>query len=138
MTEDVKEAMASMVTLTEKAAAEIKALMEQNGGTYEGLRVFVAGGGCSGLSYGMEIADQAATDEDQVFESAGVKVIVDGQSYEYLKGAVIDFDDGLTGAGFKINNPNAVKSCGCGSSFSTEEGGEQTQGGGCGGGCGGH
>jgi len=127
-----------MVTLTDKAAAEIRAIMEQNGGTYAGLRVFVAGGGCSGLSYGMEIADQAATAEDQVFESGGVQVIVDGQSYEYLKGAVIDFDDALTGGGFKINNPNAAKSCGCGSSFATDEEGGATQGGGCGGGCGGH
>lgn len=125
-----------MVTLTEKAAAEIKAIMEQNGGTYHGLRVFVAGGGCSGLSYGMQIEDQAATGEDQVFESAGVKVIVDGTSYEYMKGAVIDFDDALQG-GFKINNPNAVKGCGCGSSFATEGSGEMPAGG-CGsGGCGG-
>ncbi len=124
-----------MVTLTDKAAAEIKAIMEQNGGQYHGLRVFVAGGGCSGLSYGMQIEEQPATAEDQVFESGGVKVIVDGMSLEYLKGASIDFEDALQGGGFRINNPNAVKSCGCGSSFATEEGAE---GGGCGGGCGGH
>lgn len=124
-----------MVTLTDKAAAEIKAIMEQNGGQYHGLRVFVAGGGCSGLSYGMQIEEQPATAEDQVFETAGVKVIVDGMSLEYLKGASIDFEDALQGGGFRINNPNAVKSCGCGSSFATEEG---AQGGGCGGGCGGH
>jgi len=126
-----------MVSLSDRAAAEVKAIVEQNGGTFEGLRVFVAGGGCSGLSYGMEIADQPATAEDQVFESGGVKVIVDTQSYEHLKGASIDFDDSLQGGGFRINNPNAVKSCGCGSSFATEEGGE-AQAGGCGsGGCGG-
>jgi iron-sulfur cluster assembly protein len=127
-----------MVSLSEKAAAEVKAIMEQNGGTFEGIRVFVAGGGCSGMSYGMEIADQPATAEDQVFETAGVKVIVDGQSYEYLKGASIDFDDTLQGGGFKINNPNAVKSCGCGSSFAAEGGSEgQASGGGCGSGGGG-
>ena len=126
-----------MVSLSEKAAAEIKAIMEQNGGTFEGIRVFVAGGGCSGLSYGMEIADQPASSEDQVFETSGVKVIVDGQSYEHLKGASIDFDDTLQGGGFKINNPNAVKSCGCGSSFATEEGAEGQKGGGCGSGGGG-
>jgi iron-sulfur cluster assembly protein len=132
-----------MVNLTEKAASEIKAIMEQNGGTYQGVRVFVAGGGCSGLSYGMEICEEPATAEDQIFETLGVKVIVDLASYEYLKGASIDFDDALGGAGFKINNPNAVKSCGCGSSFATTEGGEEPAqgGGGCGcggGGCGSH
>src|SRR5437867_8504716 len=130
-----------MVNLTEKAAAEIRAIMEQNGGTYQGVRVFVAGGGCSGLSYGMEICDEPATAEDQVFETSGVKVIVDTASYEHLKGASIDFDDSLQGGGFKINNPNAVKSCGCGSSFATEESGEAPSGGGCGcggGGCGSH
>ena len=130
-----------MVTLSEKAATEIKAIMEQNGGTYQGVRVFVAGGGCSGLSYGMEICDEPATAEDQIFEAHGVKVIVDLASYEYMKGASIDFDDAM-GGGFKINNPNAVKSCGCGNSFATAEGGEEeAQGGGCGcggGGCGSH
>lgn len=126
-----------MVTLTDKAASEIKAIMEQNGGTYHGLRVFVAGGGCSGLSYGMQIEDQAATAEDQVFDTGGVKVIVDGASYQYLKGATIDFEDALQGGGFKINNPNAVKGCGCGNSFATEGSGEMPAGG-CGsGGCGG-
>jgi len=133
-----------MVNLTEKAAAEIRAIMEQNGGTYQGVRVFVAGGGCSGLSYGMEICDEPASAEDQIFEIQGVKVIVDLASYEYLKGASIDFDDSLSGGGFKINNPNAVKSCGCGNSFATAEGQESSSGGGgcgCGGeggGCGSH
>src|SRR5256885_16151735 len=125
-----------MVTLSEKAASEIKAIMDQNGGTYQGVRVFVAGGGCSGLSYGMEICDEPATAEDQIFETLGVKVIVDLASYEYLKGASIDFDDRLGGAGFKINNPNPAKSVGCGNSFATAERGEESaQGGGCG--CGG-
>jgi len=127
-----------MVNLSQKAAAEIKAIMNQNGGTFEGVRVFVAGGGCSGLSYGMQIADEPATPDDLVFDHEGVKVIVDMGSHQYLDGASIDFDDTLQGGGFKINNPNAVKSCGCGSSFSTEEGAPEGQGGGCGGGCGGH
>jgi len=127
-----------MVTLSEKAASEIKSIMNQNGGTFEGIRVFVAGGGCSGLSYGMQIADEPATADDLVFDHEGVKVIVDMGSHQYLDGASIDFDDTLQGGGFKINNPNAVKSCGCGSSFSTEEGAPEGQGGGCGGGCGGH
>lgn len=128
-----------MVTMSEKAATEIKSIMEQNGGTFHGVRVFVAGGGCSGMSYGMQIADEPASSEDLVFDDAGVKVIVDMGSHQYLDGASIDFDDSLQGGGFRINNPNAVKSCGCGSSFATEEGaGAESQGGGCGGGCGSH
>ena len=111
-----------MVTLSEKAAAEIKAIMDQNGGTFQGIRVFVAGGGCSGLSYGMQIADEPATSDDLVFDSSGVKVIVDTGSHQHLDGASIEFDDTLQGGGFKITNPNAVKTCGCGSSFATEEG----------------
>jgi iron-sulfur cluster assembly accessory protein len=129
-----------MVTLSDKAAAEIKGIMAQNGGAFEGVRVFVAGGGCSGLSYGMQIADEPATADDLVFENDGVKIIVDVGSHQYLDGASIDFDDTLQGGGFKINNPNAVKSCGCGSSFATEESPE-AGGGGCGcggGGCGSH
>ncbi|HEU4725833.1 MAG TPA: iron-sulfur cluster assembly accessory protein [Candidatus Eisenbacteria bacterium] len=132
-----------MVTLSEKAASELKSIMDQNGGTFVGVRVFVAGGGCSGLQYGMQIADEAPSSEDLVFEHAGVKVIVDNQSHQYLEGASIDFDDSLQGGGFKINNPNAVKSCGCGNSFSSGEE-EGAQGGGCGSGggggcgCGGH
>ncbi len=120
-----------MVTLSEKAASELKSIMDQNGGTFVGVRVFVAGGGCSGLQYGMQIADEAPSAEDLVFEHDGVKVIVDNQSHQHLEGASIDFDDSLQGGGFKINNPNAVKSCGCGNSFSSgEEAG--AQGGGCG------
>jgi len=126
-----------MVTLSDKAAAEIKSIMEQNGGTFHGIRVFVAGGGCSGMSYGMQIADEPATSEDLVFDGTGVKVIVDMGSHQYLDGASIDFDDSLQGGGFRINNPNAAKTCGCGSSFATEEGAEN-QGGGCGGGGGSH
>src|SRR6186713_3230979 len=108
-----------MVTMSEKAVSEIKAIMQQNGGAFEGIRVFVAGGGCSGMSYGMQIADEPASSEDLVFDGAGVKVIVDMGSHQYLDGASIDFDDSLQGGGFRINNPNAAKSCGCGSSFST-------------------
>lgn len=129
-----------MVTLSDKAAAEIKQIMQQTGGTFEGIRVFVAGGGCSGMSYGMQIADEPATADDLVFDADGVKVIVDMGSHQHLDGASIDFDDTLQGGGFKINNPNATKTCGCGSSFATEgaEGAEASQGGGCGGGCGSH
>lgn len=133
-----------MVTLSEKAAAELKSIMDQNGGTFAGVRVFVAGGGCSGLQYGMQIADEPPTSDDLVFDHEGVKVIVDSQSHQYLEGSSIDFDDSLQGGGFKINNPNAVRSCGCGNSFASgEEEGAPQSGGGCGSGgggcgCGGH
>lgn len=129
-----------MLTLSEKAAAELKSIMDQNGGTFAGVRVFVAGGGCSGLQYGMQIADEAPTSDDLVFDHEGVKVIVDSQSHQYLEGSSIDFDDSLQGGGFKINNPNAVKSCGCGNSFASAED-EGAPSGGCGSGgcgCGGH
>src|SRR6267142_1744251 len=98
------EGQVKMVTLSDKAAAEIKQIMQQQGGTFEGIRVFVAGGGCSGMSYGMQIADEPATADDLVFEADGVKVIVDVASHQYLTGASIDFDDSLQGGGFKINN----------------------------------
>ena len=83
----------------------------------------------------MQFADEPATADDLVFVAGGVKVIVDVQSHQFLEGASIDFDDSLQGGGFKINNPNAVKSCGCGSSFATEESEGAAPGGGCG--CGG-
>lgn len=123
-----------MVTLTGKAAAEIRSIMEQNEATFEGIRVFVQGGGCAGLSYGMQIAEEPATSDDLVFENEGVKVIVDTMSHQYLDGSSIDFDDSLQGGGFKINNPNATRGCGCGNSFSAGE--EQSAGGGCGSSCG--
>ena len=132
-----------MIVLTETATTKVKQLLEAEDQPELSLRVAVRPGGCSGLSYGMEICDEPATAEDQIFETLGVKVIVDTASYEYLKGASIDFDDSLSGGGFKINNPNAVKSCGCGNSFATAEGEESSSGGGCGcgsggGGCGSH
>jgi iron-sulfur cluster assembly protein len=129
-----------MVNLSEKAAVELKSIMDQNGGTFVGVRVFVAGGGCSGLQYGMQIADEPPTSDDLVFDHEGVKVIVDSQSHQHLEGSSIDFDDSLQGGGFKINNPNAASSCGCGNSFSESEEGTKS-GGGCGSGgcgCGGH
>jgi iron-sulfur cluster assembly accessory protein len=99
-----------------------------------GLRVFVSGGGCSGLQYGMAF-ETTGEEDDVVFESAGVPVFVDPVSIMYLQGATIDYADSLMGGGFKIENPNAVSSCGCGSSFRTS--GSVDGGGGCGGGCGG-
>ncbi|MCS6776876.1 MAG: iron-sulfur cluster insertion protein ErpA [Chloroherpetonaceae bacterium] len=122
------------VALSARAAEEISTLMERQGKAGAALRVFVQGGGCSGLSYGMAI-DDTIEENDLVFDNFGVKVVVDPISINYLRGSSIDYvEDVAMGGGFKIDNPNAVRSCGCGSSFSTEDGEEA---GGCGsGGCG--
>lgn len=110
-----------MITLTPTAADKLEKIMVEKKLNEHGLRVFVSGGGCSGLSYGMTFAETPETD-DQIFEVNGVKVIVDPGSYPYLDGAEIDYIDSLMGGGFRIENPNAVQSCGCGSSFRTEAG----------------
>jgi len=119
------------IALTERAANELKDLMLAEGKESAALRVWVAGGGCSGLSYGMAIDDGDAEDGDQVFEDKGLKIYVDSLSMNYIDGASVDFVDDPMGGGFKVDNPNAVASCGCGSSFKTEDG--QAGGGGCGG-----
>jgi iron-sulfur cluster assembly protein len=120
------------VTLSERAAEEINSLLERQGQSEAALRVFVQGGGCSGLNYGMAI-DNDVEEDDFVFNCHGVKVVVDPLSYNYIKGASVDYVEDMMGGGFKIDNPNAVRSCGCGSSFSTEDGPEASAGG-----CGSH
>jgi iron-sulfur cluster assembly protein len=124
------------VTLSERAAEEITSLLERQGKADAALRVFVSGGGCSGLNYGMAI-DDSVEEGDFVFNCHGVKVIVDPQSIHYINGASVDYVEDVMGGGFKIDNPNAVRSCGCGSSFATEDGPEASSGG-CGSGCGCH
>ena len=106
-----------MVTVTEKAADKIRNLLESEGRVDFGLRVRVVGGGCSGLSYKLEFSEEPDGDID-VIESHGVRVFVDMKSALYLAGSELDYDDGLMGQGFKINNPNAKNQCGCGESFS--------------------
>jgi iron-sulfur cluster assembly protein len=123
-----------MITLTDRAACELKELMIQEEKTNAYLRVWVAGGGCSGLQYGMALDDGEPEDGDQTFENDGVRVLVDDLSLRYMVGSVVDYVDDPMGGGFKIENPMATKSCGCGSSFQIEEG--QASGGGCGSGCG--
>lgn len=106
----------SVVTLTENAARQISGMITgdpENAGKH--LRVFVEAGGCSGLQYGM-VFDEKREDDLQV-EFQGVGVVVDPFSANYIRGATIDFSDELSGGGFKINNPNAQSSCGCGKSF---------------------
>ncbi len=106
-----------MVHVTEKAAEQIKAIMQKEGLEDHGLRVAVVGGGCSGLSYKMNF-EKAAAEGDKVYEEHGVRIFLDGKSLIVLNGTTLDYTDGLTGTGFVFSNPNAKSSCGCGSSFS--------------------
>jgi iron-sulfur cluster assembly protein len=106
-----------MITLTPAARDEVKRLMAQEQKPNAALRVGVKGGGCSGLSYVMALDDDAPKQYDQVFEDDGVKVLIDAKSHLYLDGLTIDFKSGLVGGGFEFQNPNAKKSCGCGTSF---------------------
>jgi iron-sulfur cluster assembly protein len=107
----------SPISLTPRALEEVQKIMEQNSipESY-GLRVGVKGGGCSGLSYSLGF-DAEKRDGDQVLDLGGISLFVDGKSLFYLMGVEIDFTDGLNGRGFVFNNPQATKTCGCGSSF---------------------
>ena len=105
-----------VVHVTETAATEIKQMLaKEKDGASKGLRVYVEAGGCSGMQYGMTFDEKRADDLEAEFH--GVPVVVDPFSANYLRGAVIDFSESLTGGGFKISNPNAKQSCGCGNSF---------------------
>lgn len=105
-----------MITLTPKAIVEVKKLMGQESEAPIGVRVGVKGGGCSGLSYVIDFIKESRSD-DKTFEFEGVKVFMDPKSAIYLNGTELDFSDGLNGTGFTFNNPNAQRTCGCGSSF---------------------
>jgi len=105
-----------MITLTSRAANQIRAMQEEQGAGDRCLRVLVESGGCSGFQYGMSF-DMTKAD-DQSCKSEGVNIVLDPTSAAYLTGTSIDFDDGLQGKGFEIRNPNAESTCGCGKSFS--------------------
>lgn len=120
-----------MITLTPRAAIELKDLMQSQEQPESGLRVWVQGGGCSGLSYGMALDSETPDETDQIFEQDGIKIYVDSLSLGYMDGSSVDYVDDVLGGGFKIENPNAVSSCGCGSSFKTEDS-EGAAAGGCG------
>lgn len=106
-----------MIQVSEKAAKKIQALISEEGADPNAyLRVQVKRGGCSGFSYKMEF-DSEVKPQDKVFESNGAKVLVDSQSLLYLLGMTLDYEGGLNGQGFMFSNPNATKTCGCGSSF---------------------
>ena len=106
-----------MITLTDNAASKVKDLIEAEGEPDLALRVAVRPGGCSGFSYEM-FFDTDVADDDQQVDFQGVRVVVDASSADLLQGATLDYKDGLQGAGFAIDNPNAQRSCGCGKSFS--------------------
>ncbi len=105
-----------MVTITPKAATEVKKIIAQETEPNLGLRVGVQGGGCSGLTYFLSLDKDQRTD-DHVLEEHGVKIYLDSKSALYLEGTELDFTDGLQGSGFTFKNPNAVRTCGCGHSF---------------------
>ena len=109
--------MPSQLEFTAAAAAKVGELILEEGNPALKLRLYVTGGGCSGFSYGFAFDDQMAED-DSVIVTAGVALVVDGMSLQYVLGARVDFEDGLEGSRFVIHNPNAQTTCGCGSSFS--------------------
>ncbi len=115
--EEKKELTGESITLTERASKQVKTIIKKEGldeNLY--LRIAVEGGGCSGLSYKLGL--DYRTEEDQIFESYGVEIIVDPKHLMYLEGIEIDYPDGLDARGFTFDNPNSVEDCGCGTSFS--------------------
>jgi iron-sulfur cluster assembly accessory protein len=120
----------STITMTPTAVVKVKELLMQENDPSLGLRIFVAGGGCSGLQYGMTLDEEQ--EGDSVIHEGEFKVFVDEMSLGYITGSEVDYVDSLMGAGFTVNNPNAVSSCGCGHSFKTAEGGGESRSCGCG------
>lgn len=108
---------ASPLNFTDSAANKVKALILEEGNDALKLRVFVTGGGCSGFQYGFTF-DEVQNDDDFTMDKNGVTLLIDSMSMQYMSGAEIDYTEGLEGAQFVIRNPNAVSTCGCGSSFS--------------------
>lgn len=105
-----------LLVFTDNAANKVRELIEEEGNPELKLRVFISGGGCSGFQYGFTFDEEIAED-DTSLEKNGVTLLIDSMSYQYLVGAEIDYTDGLEGSQFVIRNPNAVTTCGCGSSF---------------------
>jgi len=118
--ETVPSTEVSLVTLSDAAVAKLTELTKDESNPDVGLRVYVYSGGCSGYRYGMMLEDQPAGEDIRV-DSRGITVYVDPQSTQLLQGSEIDYVDTLMGAGFTVNNPNAVSGCGCGSSFRTDD-----------------
>lgn len=112
----VQQQMAAPFFFSDSAVAKVRELIEEEGNPGLKLRVFVTGGGCSGFQYGFSF-DENQEDDDTVVEDNGVKLLVDPMSYQYLVGATVDYQEGLQGSQFVVQNPNATSTCGCGSSF---------------------
>jgi iron-sulfur cluster assembly protein len=110
-----------MISFSDKGAEKVREFLAAQDAdvALAGLRVGVRGGGCSGFQYQLAFDEQR--ESDAVFESHGLKLLVDNESLAYVRGAVIDYEESLQGAGFKVNNPNVVAACGCGSSFRVAE-----------------
>ena len=110
-----------MITFTDKGAEKVKEFLASQGADLatSGLRVGVRGGGCSGFQYALAFDSERAGDE--IFEDHGLRLLVDGPSLPYVKGAIVDYVESLQGAGFKVENPNVIAACGCGSSFRVAE-----------------
>ena len=121
----------AVVSLTPEAQSRLKELLSKEESPNLALRIFVSGGGCSGMQYGMAFDDQRRAD-DVVLDHEGVQIVVDDFSVAYIRGAEIDYVDSLMGAGFTVHNPNAVHSCSCGHSFDTGEDASGAQACGCG------
>ena len=119
------------VTLTSEALSQLRSLLEKEANPNLALRVFVSGGGCSGLQYGMAFDDNIRPG-DEIVQDQGVRILIDDFSTPYLRGSEIDYVDSLMGAGFTVHNPNAVSSCSCGHSFDTGEDAGQAKACGCG------
>ena len=109
-----------MVTVTAKAADKLKEIMESENRTGQALRIMVKAGGCSGYSYAMGF-DSEQREEDIVYEQHGIRMMIDPESSRFLEGTQVDYVETLMGGGFAINNPNAVRTCGCGQSFRTQD-----------------
>lgn len=127
---DTIETQQALVSMTSSAVEKVRELLDQEGDTSLGLRIFVAGGGCSGLQYGMTLDE--SQDGDVITEVEGIRVLVDEMSSGYITGSQVDYVDSLMGAGFTVNNPNAVSTCGCGHSFKTSGDSGQARSCGCG------
>lgn len=119
-----------VISMTPTAAEKVRELLKQENDPSLGLRVFVAGGGCSGHQYGMTLDEEQ--EGDTIVSMGDFNVFVDEISITYINGSEVDYVDSLMGAGFTVNNPNAVSSCGCGHSFRTADGGGEARSCGCG------
>jgi iron-sulfur cluster assembly accessory protein len=124
----IESTKVEVISLTPAAADAVRDLFAKRELEGYALRVFVQGGGCSGFQYGMALENNIR-EQDTVFESHGVDVVVDEVSIQHISGSTVDFVEDVMGSGFKVENPNAMSSCGCGSSFQSKDGGGSSAGG---------